>query len=241
MGTAVDRSRFGACRDMEAGSVRVGLHLCPCLLQRGNLVGGQAMKLVRGLSHWVSAVVFLSPQMVNADALMASASSGQWEARILTTASASKLQLWQLLPAESTGWRLILENSLFLPLALEKNSGEFRLADLSIAGDRLKISIQDRPTTTRAYMQRDFHFDLSKPQFPLSFFRTVTYREKTAGWLEVDFQTAKAQQCNEAPSTNLNQCEPQAVKLQAQFAVPSLTDMGDAFSYSAPLVLRLAY
>jgi hypothetical protein len=179
--------------------------------------------------------------MVNADVLMANANSGQWEARILTTASASKLQLWQSLATEPGSWRLVLENSIFLPPVLGKDSGEFRLADLSIVGDSLKISIQDCPTTTRAYMHRDFHFDLSKPQFPLSFFRTTTYREETAGWLEVDFETAKAQQCNEAPSSNLKQCELQAVKLQAQFAAPSLTDMGDAFSYSAPLVLRLAY
>jgi hypothetical protein len=185
--------------------------------------------------------VFLSPQLVTADALMASATSGQWEARILTAEWASKLQLWQSLPAESTGWRLMLENSLFLPPALDKDSGVFRLADLSIAGNRLKISIQDRPATTLAFMQRDFHFDLSKPLFPLSFFRTVTYREETAGWLEVDFQTAQAQQCNEAPSINLKQCEPRAVKLRAQFATPSLNEMGHAFSYSPPLVLRLAY
>ncbi len=241
MGTAVDRSWFGACRGVEAGSVRVGLRFCPCLLQRGNLDGGPAMKWVRRLAHWWSAVVFLSPQMVNADALIAGASSGQWEARILTSASASKLQLSQLLPGDSTRWRLMLENSLFLPPALEKDSGVFRLADLAIAGDRLKISIQDRPATTRAYMQRDFHFDLRKPQFPLSFFRTVTYRDRTAGWLEVDFETGKAQQCNEVPSVSLTECVPQSVKLQDQFVAPSLTDMGDAFSYSAPLILRMAY
>jgi hypothetical protein len=199
------------------------------------------MNLNRNWLHLLSALTCLLPQLVQADSLATAARAGQWEARIVTTASASKLQLWQMLSAEASTWRLVLENSIFLPPALGKNSGEFRLVDLHIAGQRLKISIQDRPAATPAYMQRDFHFDLSKQQFPLTYFRTVTYREETAGWLEVDSEAGRAQQCNEAPATDLNQCEPQAVKLQAQFVVPSLADMGHAFSYSAPLALRLAY
>jgi hypothetical protein len=199
------------------------------------------MNLNRSWLHLVSALALFSPQLGQADSLVASTRVGEWEARILTTASVSKLQLWQLLDAAASPRRLVLENSVFLPPALGKGSGEFRLAGVHIAGERLEVSIQDRPAAIRAYMQRDFHFDLSKPKFPLSFFRTVTYREETAGWLEVDFQTAKAQQCNEVPSTNLKQCEPRAVKLQPQFVAPSLTDMGHAFSYSAPVVLRVAY
>ena len=199
------------------------------------------MNWTRNLFHLMIALTFLWPQLGQADSLVATARAGKWEARILTAASVSKLQLWQSLAAEPNSWRLVLENSIFLPPTLGKNSDEFRLTGMHMAGDRLEISIQDRPATIRAYMQRDFHFDLSKPQFPLSFFRAVTYREETAGWLEVDFQTAKAQQCNEAPSSNLKQCELRAVKLQAPFVTPSLTDMGHAFSYSAPLVLRLAY
>ena len=199
------------------------------------------MNWARQSFHWLSALAFLCPQPGHADRLVASARAGPWEARVLSSASASKLQLWQSIAGEAGTGRLVLENSNFLPPALSRDSGEFRLTVFNIAGERLEISVQDHPATTRAYMQRDFDFDLSKPIFLLSFFRTVTYREETAGWLEVDFQTARARQCNEAPSGDLNQCEPRPVKLQPRFVSPSLTDMGPAFSYSAPLLLRVAY
>ncbi|MFZ4478796.1 MAG: hypothetical protein ACOYNZ_02760 [Rhodoferax sp.] len=199
------------------------------------------MDLNRRLFQLVGAMALLLPASGMADALLASASSGAWQARIVTTVSASKLQLWQSVAAGSAPARLILENSVFLPPGLGNVSGGIRLLDLRIAGDRLEISIQDRPPASLAYMQRDFSFDLSKPRFPLSYFRTVTYREETAGWLEVDFEKARAKQCNEVPSVNLTQCEPRAVKLQDQFLAPFLTDIGDAFSYSAPLLLRLVY
>lgn len=189
--------------------------------------------------------------------------SSPWQVKIVKTPDAHHLQLFHV--SADGSQRLVAENPSFLPAELvneiskeagdkraagsaedtngepSKQAREYRLLALNISDQRLHITLEYHPRTTQTYQRCEFQFNLAGSSFPLTYFRTVTFREASAAWLAVDLTQPEGRSCRQTNSAQWQDCPTTPVALLDPMPVPGLATITNAFSYSPPLKLRVRY
>lgn len=189
--------------------------------------------------------------------------SSPWQVKIVKKTDAHHLQLFHV--AADGKPRLVAENPSFLPAELVNEIGnetgdkrsagsaedsngepsrharEYRLLALNISDQRLHITLEYHPRTTSTYQRCEFQFNLAGSSFPLAYFRTVTFRDASAGWLAVDLTKPEGRSCRQTDSAQWRDCPTIPVALLDPIPVPALATIPNAFSYSPPLKMRARY
>lgn len=189
--------------------------------------------------------------------------SSPWQVKIVKKPDAHHLQLFHV--AADGKPHLVAENPSFLPAELvneinneasdkrtagsvegsngspSRHAREYRLLALNVSDQHLHITLEYHPRATKTYQRCEFRFNLARSSFPLSYFRTVTFRDDSAGWLAVDLTQPEGRSCRQTDSAQWQDCPTTPVALLDPIPVPGLATMTNAFSYSPPLKLRARY